>query len=450
LSEENEKSHLQERAEKALKRFANLKPIVLEFSGSPKAGKTSTIGQIQTFLKRCGFRVEVIVERASVCPIRDKKHFHFNIWTACTTLAQVLEKTQDPPREEDPQILILDRGLFDSIVWLTMMDRLSRITTQDRESVEHFLLVNEWRKRITAVILMTASPKDSMERERGYLPVQATGSIMNLDVLKQFARITTDCKDRMEKQFRIYEVDTSAGETNKNPKRTCEIVADRIINIIEEQLKEEVLSLDKAAVVRYFGGATSINGERAKDLHAHFLSAGDFKDRSLVESDHEKIQALPVAIVRNKTGEILRLKRKESSSDNKLHEKLVIWAGGHVRREDANNGDPIKQSLLRELQEELRLNIEPNELHLIGAVYSDSGGSTSRHIALVFEWRAETDDVAITLSTAEFFERRGTSLSGKFVSLKDLARDVSDRKIEEEWSCEIIRGLLKQETQTLF
>jgi predicted NUDIX family phosphoesterase len=450
LNEEPEKSHLQERAEKALKRFVNLKPIVLEFAGSPKAGKTSTISQVQTFLKRCGFRVEVIVERASICPIRDKKHFHFNIWTACTTLAQVLEKTQDPPREEDPQILILDRGLFDSIVWLTMMDRLSRITTQDRESVERFLLVNEWRKRISAVILMTASPKDSMERERGYLPVKATGSIMNLDVLEQFSRITKESKQRMEKQFRIHEVDTSSAETNGKPKRTCEIVADMLINIIEEQLKEEVLCLDKVSVASHFKKGAAIQSEDARKLQKDFLDAGRFEARDLVEPDQEKVQALPVAIVRNKTGEVLRLRRKESSSDNKLHEKVVIWAGGHVRREDASNGDPIKQSLLRELQEELRLNIEPNELHLIGAVYSDTGGTTSKHVALVFEWRAETDDVAITLSTAEFFERRGTSLSGKFVSLKELAKDISDRKIDEEWSCEIVRGLLKQKTQTLF
>ena len=31
-----------------------------------------------------------MVERASVCPIRDKKHANFNIWTLCTTLAQIL------------------------------------------------------------------------------------------------------------------------------------------------------------------------------------------------------------------------------------------------------------------------------------------------------------------------------------------------------------------------
>ena len=65
--------HLIERAKAAGVRFDQRarKPIVVEFAGVPKAGKTSTIGQVVAFFKRCGFRVEVVVERASVCPIRD-------------------------------------------------------------------------------------------------------------------------------------------------------------------------------------------------------------------------------------------------------------------------------------------------------------------------------------------------------------------------------------------
>ena len=74
------KSSLKKRTEAAAARFNGArKPVVMEFAGVPKAGKTSTLGQVQAFLKRCGFRVEVVVERASICPIRDKKHASFNV-----------------------------------------------------------------------------------------------------------------------------------------------------------------------------------------------------------------------------------------------------------------------------------------------------------------------------------------------------------------------------------
>jgi hypothetical protein len=138
------KSALQQRGESAAARFNGARqPVVIEFAGSPKAGKTSTIGQIQTFLKRCKFRVQVVVEPASVCPIRDKQHPNFNVWTACTTLAQILERTQTPSRPEDPHILILDRGLFDAVSWLAVMRRLERLHEQDRDLLGGLCL---WRE----------------------------------------------------------------------------------------------------------------------------------------------------------------------------------------------------------------------------------------------------------------------------------------------------------------
>jgi hypothetical protein len=112
-----EKSALQVRAEAAAAKFhvSARSAIVIEFAGVPKAGKTTTLGAVQAFLRRCGFRVNVVVERASVCPIKDKKDSNFNIWTACTTLVQILDQTQIPPSVDDPEILILDRGILDSI-----------------------------------------------------------------------------------------------------------------------------------------------------------------------------------------------------------------------------------------------------------------------------------------------------------------------------------------------
>ena len=184
--------NLQERAERLAEQFTEKarKPLVIEFAGVPKAGKTTTLSHVQTFLKRCGFHTDVVIERASECPIRDKQHANFNIWTACTTLAQILEKTQNPPRPGDPQILFLDRGLFDSICWLTMMERLSRLRSDEKACVQQFLTIDDWRKRISAVFVMLVSPKDAMEREQGIRPVNAKeGSIMNLEILGKIREV---------------------------------------------------------------------------------------------------------------------------------------------------------------------------------------------------------------------------------------------------------------------
>jgi predicted ATPase len=56
------------------------RPIVIEFCGSPKSGKSSCINSLSLFLRRNKFRTRVLTERASVCPVEDKFDPNFNIW----------------------------------------------------------------------------------------------------------------------------------------------------------------------------------------------------------------------------------------------------------------------------------------------------------------------------------------------------------------------------------
>ena len=363
------KSSLQTRAEDAAKNSAETarKPLVIEFSGVPKAGKTTTLSHVQTFLKRCGFRTDIVVERASVCPIRDKKHANFNVWTACTTLAQVLEKTQNPPRPDDPHILFLDRGLFDSICWMKMMETISRIRSEERRKIEDFLLIDDWRKRVSAVFVMLASPEDAMNREQGVLPVEDTsGSIMNAEVLQKLREITKSCIEDHKRNFRIIPIDTSSGDTKGDPNRTAEVVTEAILGLVEEHSSEEILSCPKAEVESLFQGDSYLEEDRAKELADLFSTdrKGNFLPREVVEEDLDRVQAIPIVVVRNNSGDILRLRRRERNEDNPLHNKVVIWAGGHVRKEDAQNGEPLLQCARRELEEELRLQIQPSTLRL--------------------------------------------------------------------------------------
>jgi predicted NUDIX family phosphoesterase/predicted ATPase len=438
------KSLLQQRAEKLAQEFRKRgrKPVVIEFAGSPKAGKTTTLSTLHAFLKRCGFKVEVVIERASVCPVRDKKHANFNIWTACTTLAQILEKTQhqhqSEPHPDAPEILILDRGLFDSIVWLAMMEHLAKIQKEELQTVERFLLMPDWRKRILGVIVMTASPDDSMAREKGDLPVEgAKGSIMNEKWLAKFRQTILSVCKRLDRQFRIFHVDTSEKETRNNRARTAEKVAGIVLDLVSDQLEESILCAPKTEIARLFSGQDCVTGRAASAIADYLVKQGSFVPRLEAEGSKDLVQALPIVIVRARSGQVLQMKRREKSADNPLHERIVVWAGGHVRKEDAANGNSLIHGALREIYEELRLSLEPESLDLVGAIYSDVGGSTSKHVALVFQWTSPTDDVDIVLSGTEFFERRGTSLKSRFVDLKDVVESEL-----EPWSDIIVRKIL--------
>lgn len=367
---ERKKSERQVRAEQLATQVRETipKPIVIEFAGLPKAGKSSTLSNVQMFLKRCGFKTEVVVERASVCPIKDKKHAHFNAWTACTTLSQILEKTQDPPRADDAHILFLDRGIFDAICWFRVMERLCRVKSEDREQIEKFLRLDDWREKITGVVLMTAKPEDALKREQGLLEVVGTpGSIMNTEVLHQLRTIYDAAASELGDEFEIVRIDTSSVELN-TPTQSAEHALDKILDLIELALEERILFLPTSSIERTFGSSKAVSRDGARQLVENFEVSGLYKPRRDVEPDSGAVQALPIVVVRNKTGEVLVLLRREANPKNALHEKIVIWAGGHVRQEDGPK-DVLAECAARELYEELRVSVNTKDLNLLGAIY---------------------------------------------------------------------------------
>ena len=270
---------------------------------------------------------------------------------------------------------------------------------------------------------------------------------MNLEILKQIREVNENCAKQLEGDFRIYRINTSSGGAKSDPKSTAETVTDVILGLIEEQIAENILSCSKKTVKELFENKNFVDSTKANELARHFEESDDsnFKTREEVENDASRVQALPVVVVRNADGDVLRLRRREKKGDNPLHEEIVIWAGGHVRCEDAVNGAPLINCAIRELGEELRLQLEPSSMKLIGALYFDNRGGTSKHVAIAYEWRALKNDVSVVLSRTEFFERRGTSLSGSFASVDELAEDVKNKKLKEPWSVKLVREYLAKD-----
>src|SRR6202035_5897398 len=167
----------------------------------------------------------------------------------------------------------------DALSWLTLMDRLSRLRTEDREKIEDFLLMDDWRKRITGVVVMTTTPAEALKREQGFLPVETTGSIMNQEVLTQILDTTRECIERMKGKIRIVEVHTPQGS---KPQKTAEKVADLVLGLIENQLDEKILHTQLATVEDVFAGRTAIGRDEAGKLFEIFASSGKFDSRDTV------------------------------------------------------------------------------------------------------------------------------------------------------------------------
>jgi len=192
------------------------RPLIVEFSGTPKAGKSTIINVLRLFLARNNINPFVLTERASISPIQDKNHLFFNVWTGCSTLAQMLDAAQDNSAYD---VVIMDRGIFDALVWMRwLQDSQGQLTAEDRAVIQAFFLLPHWRDRIDLLYVMEVSPEESLKREFAGQVTRKPGKIMNSKTIAQFndALARTLAEQAAVFGNRLLKVDT----TGKEPMET--------------------------------------------------------------------------------------------------------------------------------------------------------------------------------------------------------------------------------------
>jgi predicted NUDIX family phosphoesterase len=406
------------------------RPIYVEFSGTPKAGKTSTLDGLERFLRHNGFSVGRVTEAASQAPIRTKDHYFFNVWTACTTLRRIVEEYD----RSDLHFLLIDRGIFDALWWFEWMRLTARITDTEKKAILDFVAMDAWLNLIDVVFLMRATPEQALEREKGEFPTHRTGKIMNPLVLEQL----NTCVDRAlagwgSRFRRIVELPTAADRLEINTK-----VAEESLDAMDAFLDEELWVIPRTAIheLGITPGLTT-SPVVLGGLH-QALANGHALRRSLAESDPSVIQVIPCGVLRYKD-QVLLLRRREADSKHRLNDRYVLWAGGHIRREDVRTGQPVEENCLtRELKEELWIKAEFT-YKPICCVYDTTNPRSAQHLALMFEVCIESPAVSVHMQSEfkEFKEGKGKGASGKFFRIDGIdARYVEQM---ERWSVLLLK-----------
>lgn len=228
---------LRERAERvltALNREHFQRPLFVEFSGSPKSGKSTCIDIVAHFFRRLKFRVSAPTEGASKrTPFYLKDDLvAFNTWSASYALTHILKSLHHSDRYH---LAILDRGLFDALVWFELLEKQTQISSDTRSAVHRFLLVDKWRSAIDSVLLFKADPGVSMERENKDKLVDEPGRAMNVEFLTTLNEAYDRVRREYGAQFPGFEVvDTTSGTT---PQSTAQQVTELILGLFEARLQ---------------------------------------------------------------------------------------------------------------------------------------------------------------------------------------------------------------------
>ncbi len=387
------------------------RPLIIEFSGAPKAGKTRCISVLELFLKRNGIKVEVFTERASVSPIKSKGHLNFNVWVSCASLQGMLETLY-----RDIDVFILDRRIFDALVGNEWLEIAGKITREEAVQVEQFFTMKRWTDLIDIVFVLTCDPKVSIQREHADQLTTKRGTIMEEGTLTQFRNSITKTTEKNGTRFKkLVTVDTTAVKTRDGVAR----IPDEALKTLSGFLDESICVVPLTKVTGLPDAGLVADPEIVANFVRLVDSEKQFLPRSVAEQSPKYLQPIPCVILRH-NDKILFLRRKKPG--HPLHDTYAVWAGGHCSQTD-DGPELLINTLQRELSEEVFIK-EAFTLRRspVALIRTDEDARASRHVAILYEVELKSENVALALNQKEFRETRGSSMSGKLVEISRIAQ----------------------------
>jgi thymidylate kinase len=436
-SEELDRKAREELADKARKLLPILRrqarrPFIVELAGTPKAGKTSALHVLRSFLKECGYQVHEMRERAADCPIAMKGHFFFNTWTTTTMLASMIESL-----ESEADVVLLDRGVFDALVWLESQNRDHQLSEEEYDAFRKFVLLDRWRSLTDITVVFTVAPETALKRENKDLLIPRKGSIMRPESLERYNGVLRDVQASLREHFTFVNIDTTQYDS---PRATTHAAAAELIEHMSRWADPEIAVVPRTVVERVFGDRGIRELPEAME---EIERAVVFQRRS--EQKEDFVGLVSAGVLRH-AGEMLLLRRAEKNDEKRLtYGRDVLWKGCHVPRATSDASDLLRTAataLKVRLKEDFhlaRLESEPIPRFL---VWNRHDKRDARHLGVLFDLEIPTRSIASKVFKRE---RNRTKLGGnEFISPADLQARMEPRgDIElESWSRAMLDHIL--------
>lgn len=152
------------------------KPFIVEFTGTPEAGKTTVINQLSDLLIKEGYKVKIYPESAELSKLKFPKNSKDGkFWININTLQHVIEA----PYQTEYDIILFDRGSIDRLFWMYMDSITDFNFAFESASVGSFL--EKYPPNL--LMIFKVSPEEALKRRGG------EGHLVTLDFLKGYNRL---------------------------------------------------------------------------------------------------------------------------------------------------------------------------------------------------------------------------------------------------------------------
>lgn len=214
-------------------RSATANPVVLEFAGSPKAGKTTVIEVLNHFFRRMDFKVWAPSEGASKrTPYhlrRSRDWVAFNTWSLSYAISELLVAYHNVDRQD---VIVLDRGPFDAVAWMRHLKGKGDLLADEHKVIEEFALLPRWSRLVSRVYVFSCDPQTSLSRETEGKLTAKPGNAMNSDTLgairQEYKSLAAELR---EASIMLQEFDTTDGPSAR---AIAYAIADETLSLLEQ------------------------------------------------------------------------------------------------------------------------------------------------------------------------------------------------------------------------
>jgi len=208
------------------------RPFFLEFTGSPSAGKTTTITELDKFLRRYGFRVLRPQEGAEVIRHISRTTPLYNLRTGLYALCQLIDLAQSHLYD----VVIFDRCIFDTFGWMMYWESKAQLEEWERRENQKFFLSRFWVDNIDACYIMTCRPEIAMERELRIALSQKLGETTNPQTMRKLVDRYKVTYQTLSPRFpQLHFLDTS----DLDEQTMVETIAMEILNTLEKRCSKK-------------------------------------------------------------------------------------------------------------------------------------------------------------------------------------------------------------------
>lgn len=207
-------------------------PLMIELTGSPSAGKTTCITELDKFFRRYDLRVLKPQEGAEVVRHIPRTTPVYNLRTGLYALMNLVDFSYGHAYD----IVLFDRCVFDAYGWMMYWRGKNAIVEHEMRIFQDFFLSRLWAEKLAACFIMVADPTAAMERELRIALTTKLGETTNPETIRVLVERYRTMHAELSGRFPQVEIiDTTRMEEDA----MVELVARRAIAAIERKIEKE-------------------------------------------------------------------------------------------------------------------------------------------------------------------------------------------------------------------